>query len=146
MIREGKGIGGKRKTSFPCEKKFSSSPRTPHLFSRKAGYFEVGMIYHLWLFSVPPSPAGQTAQDLRGLFSHKTMADKREISNNTNLLSNTNFSPCCDQREQPYPAFFEKWRGVRGEAKDFFSHGKKVFRLPPRFPHPLITNCLKKQG
>ena len=38
MIREGKGIGGKRKTSFPCEKKFSSSPRAPHLFSRKAGY------------------------------------------------------------------------------------------------------------
>jgi hypothetical protein len=39
LLIKAEGTGGKRKTSFPCEKKFSSSPRTPHLFSRKAGYF-----------------------------------------------------------------------------------------------------------
>ena len=36
-----------------------------------------------------------------------------------------------------YPAFFEKWRGVWGEEKNFFSREKKFFSFP-RLPSTLV--------
>ena len=38
-----------------------------------------------------------------------------------------------------YAAFFEKWRGVRGEEKNFFSREKKFFSFPG-LPSTLIGN------
>ena len=50
---------------------------------------------------------------------------------------NKNF-PRCDQREQPYPAFFEKEMGGSGGRGKTFFPVKKSFSSSPRFPSPLI--------
>ncbi len=53
-------------------------------------------------------------------------------------------TPRCEQREQPYPAFFEKEEGAGGRRKNFFLREKKFFLLPP-VPSDL-SQTTKKRG
>ena len=48
--------------------------------------------------------------------------------------------PCCDQREQPCSAFFEKEMGGSGGRGKTFFLVKKSFSSSPRFPQALFKN------